>query len=225
MVALIDAADVAASLKPWRFVGQRLRSFSSGLAQEKTQRPSFPKRAMEMTNKALRKARNLAAYMVQSRAQIVRDRVQMTLFRQCLDRGIRLPRFLHEIPVRRAYLFAEQGYHPRTPFQGELTLFRATNGEGNDEPYRERYSDPSLGWGRRATRGVRIYDVPGGHSSMLQEPNVQSLAAYLQDRIDEGLASQPTRGWLSTPGGEFANARAHAAPDRGARAAPNRFYI
>ena len=209
MVALIDAADVAADLKPWRFVGQRLRSFSSGLAQEQRQRTFFPRRAMEIATKAFRKARNLTFYMVQSRAQILRDRLQMTLFRRCLDRGFRLPRFLHEIPVRRAYLFAEQDYQPGTPFQGELTLFRATCGEGNDEPYIERYSDPLLGWGRRATHGVRTYDVPGGHSSMLQEPNVQSLAAYLQNQIDEGLASRLARGWLSTLAGEPTNARVH----------------
>jgi FkbH-like protein len=210
MVALIDAADVAASLKPWRFVGQRFRSFSSGLAQEQQQRPSFPRRAMEVATKAYRKTRNLTFYVVQSRAQILRDRLQMTLFRRCLDRGFRLPRFLHEIPVRRAYLFAEHDYQPGTPFEGELTLFRATCGEGNDEPYIERYSDPLLGWGRRATQGVRIYDVPGGHSSMLQEPNVKSLAAYLQDQIDEGLAGHLARGWLSTLASESADARAHA---------------
>ena len=210
MVALIDAADVAASLKPWRFVGQRFRSFSSGLAQEQRQRPSFPRRAMEIATKAFRKSRNLTFYAVQSRAQILRDRLQMTLFRRCLDHGFRLPRFLHEIPVRRAYLFAEQDYQPGTPFEGELTLFRATCGEGNDEPYIERYSDPLLGWGRRATHGVRIFDVPGGHSSMLQEPNVKSLAAYLQDQIDEGLAGHLARGWLSTLASESADARAHA---------------
>jgi thioesterase domain-containing protein len=111
--------------------------------------------------------------------------------------------------VRRAYLFAERDYQPGTPFRGELTLFRATCGEGNDEPYVERYSDPLLGWGRRATHGVRIYDVPGGHSSMLQEPNVQALAAYLQNQIDEGLACHLPRGWPSTIAGESTNARVH----------------
>jgi hypothetical protein len=49
-----------------------------------------------------------------------------------------------------------------------------------------------LGWGRRATQGVRTYDVPGGHSSMLQEPNVQTLAARLQEQIDERLAGHVT---------------------------------
>ncbi len=189
MVALIDAADIAAELSPWRQAGQRLRSFSTVLDQGG--RLSLPRRIAVISNKALRKARNLAVYLIQSRVQVLRDRIRMELFRHCLDRGLGLPRFVHKIPVRTAYLFAERDYRPATPLEGELTLFRATCGEGNDEPYVERYSDPLLGWDRRATRGVRAYDVPGGHSSMLQEPNVQVLASHLQSRIDEALADHP----------------------------------
>ena len=44
-----------------------------------------------------------------------------------------------------------------------------------------------------ATRGVRVFDVPGGHSSMLQEPNVQVLAERMQAYIDEALAGEPAR--------------------------------
>ena len=52
-------------------------------------------------------------------------------------------------------------------------LFRATHGTGADEPYIERYADPLLGWGQRTSHDVHVYDIPGGHSSMLQEPNVR----------------------------------------------------
>ena len=90
--------------------------------------------------------------------------------------------------MRTIYLFAEKGYQPGGLFDGELVLFRATDGEGPDEPYFERYDDPLLGWGQRATRGVRVYDVPGGHSSMLQEPHVSILAEQLQSYIDDALA-------------------------------------
>ncbi len=75
-------------------------------------------------------------------------------------------------------------------FEGELILFRATEGVNNDEPYINRYGDPLLGWGQRASQGVRAYDVPGGHSSMLQEPNVQILASHMQAIIDEAIASE-----------------------------------
>ena len=68
----------------------------------------------------------------------------MRLFRFCLDRGLQLPRALQKIPVRTVYLFAEKNYHPASRFQGELVLFRATGGNGPDEPYVERYATPCL---------------------------------------------------------------------------------
>ena len=78
-------------------------------------------------------------------------------------------------------------------FDGELVLFRATAGSGAaaDEPFVDRYDDPMLGWGRRATRGVRVIDIPGGHSSMLQEPHVGVLAEHLQASIDRALGGEP----------------------------------
>ena len=54
--------------------------------------------------------------------------------------------------MRTVYLFAEKNYQPKGLFDGDLELFRATYGEGHDEPYIERYQDPLLGWGQRDTR-------------------------------------------------------------------------
>ena len=92
--------------------------------------------------------------------------------------------------MRTVYLFAEKSYRPTGVLDGELILFRATEGIENDEPYVNRYSDPLFGWGRRATQGVRAYDVPGGHSSMLQEPNVEVLASHMQAIIDKVLSQE-----------------------------------
>ena len=50
---------------------------------------------------------------------------------------------------------------------------------------------PCSGWGQRARGRVRAYDIPGGHSSMLQEPHVQILAEQLQSSIDEALLGEP----------------------------------
>ena len=106
---------------------------------------------------------------------------------QAVDRGWPLPGLLEGIPVRTVYSSAERAYRPDTTYEGEIVLFRATSGEGNDEPFASRYTDPLLGWGQRGTRGVRVFDVPGGHSSMLQEPHVQVLADLMQRQIDAVL--------------------------------------
>jgi thioesterase domain-containing protein len=188
MVALIDAADAMAEEIPWRFANERLRSFSKVLGQG--DELSVLQRAVMIVGKATRKLRNLAAYLVHKRAGDLWANLRMRLFRQYLDRGLQPPRFLENIPVRTVYLFAEKSYRPTGALEGQLILFRATEGVDNDEPYINRYGDPLLGWGLRASQGVRAYDVPGGHSSMLQEPNVHTLAIHMQAIIDEAIASE-----------------------------------
>lgn len=185
MVALLDAADVAVPRKAWLFASQRLWSFSTVFHRDKPGR--FDQRIISVGAKALRKAKNLSTYLVRHRLTSLRDEFQMQVFRAYVDRGRSLPGWLQGIPVRTVYLFAEKDYRPDGPFNGRLMLFRATSGEGTDEPYLERYSDPTLGWGQRASEGVQVYDVPGGHSSMLQEPHVQTLAEQMQFAIDEAL--------------------------------------
>jgi len=188
MVALIDSADVLAEEIPWRFANQRLRRFSTVLDQGDGQ--SVLKRAVVIAGTATKKAKNLSTYLVRKRAGDLLANLRMRLFRYYLDRRLEPPRFLENTPVRTAYLFAEKSYRPSGVFEGELILFRATEGENNDEPYINRYSDPLFGWGRRASQGVRAYDVPGGHSSMLQEPNVLVLAGHMQAIMERALIRQ-----------------------------------
>ena len=186
LVAVIDAADVAATRRAWRVAGQRIRSFSAAIAQDQSVR--FDRRVIALLKKVLGKARNLSTYLVGQRLKKWHNDIRMRRFRSGLDRGRNLPSSLKNIPVRTVYLFAEETYRPDGIFGGNLVLFRATHGEGHDEAYVDRYLDPLLGWGRRAQRDVLVHDVPGGHSSMLQEPHVQVLADQLQMAIDDVLA-------------------------------------
>ncbi len=179
------------SPKTWHFFSRRLHSFSSEVLH--TPRATrFDRRVLSVMTSVLRKVKNLSTYLVRHQLEMWRDKIRMSLLRSYLDRGQRLPRLLHQVPVRTVYLFAEKNYQPAGVFDGEILLFRATSGEGPDEPYIERYEDPTLGWSCRATCGVRAYDVPGGHSSMLQEPHVRILAEQLQLSIDEGFARKTT---------------------------------
>jgi FkbH-like protein len=189
MVALIDAADIEAPPKPWRFAQQRAQRFATVFHQE--QPVPLGRRALTVLAKAVRKVRNLTTYLARLQFESLRDEIRMRLFRYHLDRGLRLPRILEQIPVRTVYLFAEKSYRPEGRFDGRLVLFRATSGEGADEPYIQRYDDPLFGWGRRSTQGVAVYDIAGGHSSMLQEPNVHVLARLMQDYLDKALADEP----------------------------------
>jgi FkbH-like protein len=213
LVALIDAADAKAQLKTWRSVSRRLHSFSSALLPDQSAR--LDRLVVLATTKAIRKAKNLGTYLLEHQFKAFRSYIRVRLARFYLDRGQSLPVSLQQISVREVYLFAEKNYRPAGPFDGDLLLFRATCGEGDDEPYVQRYEDPSLGWGRRATRGVRVFDVPGGHSSILQEPNVRVLADQLQLVIDEVITARPpaSRNCTKDP----ASARSNGRHDAGQR--------
>ena len=99
-----------------------------------------------------------------------------------------LPQKLKNIPVAVIYTVARSKYSPRQ-FNGQIALFRATEAKKDDglpfddTPVRMITDDPDFGWGKRATQGVHAEDIPGGHSTMLQEPNVKVLGQRIEDLL------------------------------------------
>jgi thioesterase domain-containing protein/acyl carrier protein len=61
-------------------------------------------------------------------------------------------------------------------YSGKVTLMRAANIRETVASRR----DEALGWQRLAGGGLEIYDVPGNHISMFEEPNVRTLAETLK---------------------------------------------
>ena len=181
-------ADVQAPQRIARVASQRLSRFSKALQLNQQLRPHS--RLVYSLNKVKEKVINLITYETRTKIQNIQHKVKMMLFRYYLDNNLPLPQFLQNISVRTAYLFAEREYVPQGLYQGEVVLFRATEGEGIDEPYVNGYSDPLFGWGKRVTQGVKVYDIPGGHSSMLQEPNVIVMAEKMQALINAAVSEQ-----------------------------------
>jgi thioesterase domain-containing protein len=69
---------------------------------------------------------------------------------------------------------ASESYVPG-PFSGRLVLFRAMVAVF----YSQDYLDSGMGW-RDLVDELAVYDVPGTHMSMVEEPHVQELAAAMQ---------------------------------------------
>lgn len=80
-------------------------------------------------------------------------------------------------PLHEVY-FPGPNFVPRT-YNGRIAVFRARK-----QP-RQRIRDVSLGWGKLALAGVDVYFIPGGHTSVLQEPYVEGLAAELKKCLME----------------------------------------
>ncbi|NDJ18218.1 non-ribosomal peptide synthetase [Myxacorys almedinensis] len=195
MVVIIEAADAGAAKRTGYIANQRLKRLSTGLSGNDHLKPH--EQLLYMLNQIRKKTTNLAVYESQRRLEIIRDRIQLKLLRNCLEKGLPVPRGLQGIPVRKVLLWAEQDYVFQGMFVGEILLFRATQKSNvfdgtlvDDTPYVELYSDPLFGWGKRVSEKVQVYDIPGGHSSMLQEPNVQVIAEKIQAYFDTAIATE-----------------------------------
>ena len=70
---------------------------------------------------------------------------------------------------------AAKDYNPGI-YAGSAVLFRA-----KDEVRSE--ADRDLGWAELVSEGLQIVDIPGGHLTIFDEPNVAILAAALIERI------------------------------------------
>jgi thioesterase domain-containing protein/acyl carrier protein len=99
-----------------------------------------------------------------------------------LDRQLPLPGFVPYISPYDILRFSRRQHLPEGRFAGNVVLIRATagNGDAADEPFVNLYRDPLLGWGKRVEGKLQVYDVPGGHSSMLSDPEVRASGELLQ---------------------------------------------
>ena len=124
----------------------------------------------------------------------VKNLMKVFVLREAQKRGMKPPRLLKNLSPRTLYEYAQERHEPGQ-FKGKLLLFRATKAdpaqqaEGfDDRPAVETIANPLLGWANRATDGIEVVEVPGGHSSMLQPPNVTVLAEKLRQRISRTRA-------------------------------------
>jgi len=184
MVALLDAAEPRAEVRAGWTASQRMGRLSEALRQ-KDSTPGT-KEILRLIAIASRKAWNTLNYELATFRRQVINSTKLHCFRYCLNRGWTPPAILRT-SVRTTYVFAEQDYAPETALNTEILLFRATQETDKDQPYREIYADPLLGWGRIPSQKVQVHDVAGGHSSMLQEPYVQELAQLMQAYLDQAV--------------------------------------
>ena len=85
--------------------------------------------------------------------------------------------------VRRGIHEAGTHYSPHA-YSGDITLFRAS------EKSLRGVHDSYAGWRDLAVGKLEIIEIPGGHVSMLSEPQVEALAEQLKARLDSAQAAQ-----------------------------------
>jgi thioesterase domain-containing protein len=93
--------------------------------------------------------------------------------------------------LRNINMAAAKAYQPE-PFEGRLTMLMCSEGSFR------AYQDLRLGWSSVARGGFEVHVVPGNHSTMEQEPNIQVLARCVRTSIDRMEKSSPGRALVSS---------------------------
>jgi acyl transferase domain-containing protein/thioesterase domain-containing protein len=87
-------------------------------------------------------------------------------------------------------LNALERYRPRN-YGGQVLMLRATEVSQNmKETAPDLCDDPAFGWQAYCTQPVAVHWVPGDHTRMNMEPNVNVAGAELQRSIDEALEAR-----------------------------------
>jgi thioesterase domain-containing protein len=184
LVALLDAATPQARKKPGLITKQRLGRLKLTFAQVQKSELSLVQRAGAISSAVAKKIAHGLSWEISHRWKFWSINARFRLLRQLLARNRAWPKFVPELNVRQIYDSAEARYAPKRLSLSSIVLVRAQTGQASDTPYRNIYADESFGWNAVAP-SVRIIDVAGGHSSMLQEPFVYSLAEALTPYLQQ----------------------------------------
>jgi thioesterase domain-containing protein/acyl carrier protein len=184
-VGIIDAADVAAEKRSFHDLRERIKRFL-GTFRHTAGNQSDSSHILNCIVTFAKKAINFVSYAISTRLERIRNAKKLAALRkhEALSTNVT------EIDFNKLLELAFQEHVTQGVFHGEdIVLFRATQNMGiaGDQPFREVFSDPFLGWQKRVREPIKAIDVSGGHSSALQEPHVEMLAKEMQICINSAL--------------------------------------
>ena len=182
MVAILDAATPNAAKQT--DVEKSLKRVS-GLLNASDQSQSTLLRYWFIATQLGKKAFNFIRWHVSSNFNKLSVSLRFSLLKNILQQNKAWPSYLPELTVRSIFVSAEFACQLKSNKNLKVLLVRATAGEGDDLAYRYLYLEETFGW-RQFAPQLEIVDVAGGHSSMLQNEYVDSLANALVNYISKG---------------------------------------
>lgn len=193
LLVLLESTSPAASPRPGLLTEQRLGRFKETISQARKSTTNPWKRVALVVPVLSRRLVRGLLWQISQPTKEWWVRVRFHLLREVLRREAAWPGFVPSLSVNEIFTSAHARYVPKSLSIPHVLLVRAKKGEGDDAPYREVYADETFGWNALVPK-LKIVDVEGGHSSMLHEAFVDSLAAalvpYLRSDLGETLTSQ-----------------------------------
>ena len=186
LVALLDANTPQAPKRAGRIAKQRLGRLTQVLKQSKGGVTSA-ERARAVTQTISQKLLNTLSWEVRKHGVDLSVRARFFLLRELLSRNAAWPSFIPGLTAHQILNCAQACYRPKPLQLYSIVLVRASSGEGLDTPYSSIYANGTLGWDAVANN-LTVIDVDGGHSSMLQESFVDSVAQALIPYVTQSPA-------------------------------------
>ena len=181
LLALLDAATPQAPKRRGSAVGRLKRELANARNGER----STSGQVRSVVAVISRKLVNVLAREIMQRGERWWVRARFHLLHQLRARQLPWPRYIPELSPRQIYESAEVRYVPKPLCGASAVLVRPQRRTPilSDAPYSTTYADETFGWGAMI-QDLALVDVDGGHSTMLQEPFVRSLAAALLLQIN-----------------------------------------
>jgi thioesterase domain-containing protein len=178
LVALLEAALPNAPERPGRIRERRSIRLKQAVGEVRQGGLNPGKRIAAMFAVVARKLFTMVFWEIFQLCLRLSVRARFRLLRLVLRRKLAWPKVVPELSVRQIFESAQARYQPKPLPLSSVVLVRARTGEGDDIPYREVFADETFGW-NTITHNLHSIDVEGGHSTMLQEPFIDSLAGAL----------------------------------------------
>jgi FkbH-like protein len=179
MVAILDAAVPGAVERIGQVTQERTNKLTAMLQSVQEMNMGTLQRWVYISNMLLKKITNALRWEIGSRYALLSTLLRFKVLKYVLANNKAWPSWIRELSVREIYVSAEAGCQLVSDANIKVLLVRASSGLEDDKPYREVYLDDTFGW-RKIAPQLDVVDVDGGHASMLQEPNVVSLASIIK---------------------------------------------
>jgi thioesterase domain-containing protein len=117
------------------------------------------------------KMKDTLVYTKEKISEYIEEKNNMSECLKYQERNEPIPQHLCLWFVRKMNYISMENYEYSFPYEGKITLLKGTDEKEG------LFSDPQRGWGGIATQGLSIYEIPGHHDNLVEQPLLGKILA------------------------------------------------